>query len=136
MPGVFVLGETVSHLVVNAVIQLIGADLLQETYMIETCTEERAAAWPSVEPKSHRVFIVGSVDGLDEEVVKGPVWVFDVEIPRINAGVVLGREALYDASCTGMVVILSPAGAEKTRARRRENNIYLIMVIYLLSSLK
>ena len=68
--------------------------------------------------------------------MKGSIRVFNIEISGVDAGVIISIEALIWIECTGRVLILSPAGAVSARARMRENNIYLIMVIYLLSYMK
>ena len=59
------------------------------------------------------------------------IWIFDIKISRIDTGIVIIRVSLSKSSCTGIWVILSPEGAERTRASAKESTNTLIMVIYL-----
>ena len=50
-------------------------------------TEHGRAAWSSIEPQSHWILVVGAIDTLDEDVVKGAVDVSGGEVSRVDGGV-------------------------------------------------
>jgi len=49
--------------------------------------------------------------------VDGPIGIFDIEIAGIDAGVVGGGVALYERWSTGILSILSAAGADRAEAK-------------------
>lgn len=65
--------------------------------------------------------------------MKRSVRVLDIEIARVDAGVVGARVSLNEEILTGTISILSLAGAESARMSAREKRKSLIMIIYLLS---
>jgi len=52
-------------------------------------TKEGTAAGTTVEPQSDRILVAGPMDRLDEDVVEGAVGVFNVQVARIDTGVVV-----------------------------------------------
>ena len=75
-------------------------------------TDEWGAAWTSVERQSDGVFVVGTMDGLDKHIVDGPFLRLDIKIPSIDTCVVIWWVALCYQYGTGILSILSAAGAQ------------------------
>ena len=75
-------------------------------------TDEWGAAWTSVEPQSDGVFVVSPFDRLNKHIVNGPFLRLDIKIPSIDTCIVIWRVALCYQDGTGILSILSAAGAQ------------------------
>ena len=64
--------------------------------------------------------------------MKRPIWVLNIKIACIDAGIEVIRISLSRAASTGMRVILSPDGAVNPKVNSKDMKRILIMVINLL----